>query len=260
VVRIRACDGARLFRIEYVLRRTCGCGATAGLRQPLLVARRLFGARCATCNAQACVQPGAAGVSPPWFGDTNVVQRETRFVQRLANGRTRAAGVSPPWFGDTNAVHRETRFVQRLANGRTRAAGVSPPWFEFALATATGFFGLNTSCAAHADAVPRLAYASRSWLHAHKSLQMRAGVLQRRFVSHGWLTPAALGCTTLVRCEMRDLQCAGVRPAKSGGCRFAGLAVGESRAVATIFRLLIFQRRDTSGLTVPNQMRVFFRT
>jgi hypothetical protein len=98
VVWIRTCDGDRLFRIEYVLRRTCGCGATAGLRQPLLVARRLFGARCATRNAQACVQPRAAGVSPPWFGDTNVVQRETRFVQRLANGRTRAAGVSPPWF------------------------------------------------------------------------------------------------------------------------------------------------------------------
>jgi hypothetical protein len=98
--------------------------------------------------------------------DTNVVQRETRFVQRLANGRTRAAGVSPPWFRDTNVVQRETRFVQRLANGRTRAAGV--------------------------------------------------GLL-------GW-------------------------------------RVGESRAVATIFRLLIFQRGDTSGLTVPNQMRVFFRT
>jgi hypothetical protein len=188
VVRIRTCNGDRLFRIGYVLRRTCGCGATAGLRQPLLVARaqvvamragalqrrfvshggltppalvlqcaclpaksvfsmrkrtparaagvsppwfgfalatatgffglntfcaahadvvprlayascscvarRLFDARCATCNAQACVQPGAAGVSPPWFRDTNVVQRETRFVQRLANGRTRAAEVS----------------------------------------------------------------------------------------------------------------------------------------------------------------------
>ena len=99
------------------------------------------------------------------------VLRESNSALRRPHTQPRAAGVSPPWFRDTNVVQRETRFVQRLANGRTRAAGVSPPGFGFALATATGFFGLNTSCAAHADVVPRLAYASRSCV----AVRMSAG-------------------------------------------------------------------------------------
>jgi hypothetical protein len=31
--------------------------------------------------------------------------------------------------------------------------------------------------------------------------------MQLRFGNHGWLTPAALGCSTCVACEMRDLRC-----------------------------------------------------
>ena len=39
---------------------------------------------------------------------------------------------------------------------------------------------------------PRLACASRSWLHARRSLQKSGCDLQRSFVSHGGLTPPAL--------------------------------------------------------------------
>jgi hypothetical protein len=39
--------------------------ATAGLRQPLLVARRWFAAKCVIRNAESHTRPRAAGVSPP---------------------------------------------------------------------------------------------------------------------------------------------------------------------------------------------------
>jgi hypothetical protein len=66
------------------------------------------------CDAQTQVQPRAAGVSPPWLSEPNVVRPESRNVRRLANTESRAAGVSPPWcFGN-------------------------------AIATAADFFGLNT--------------------------------------------------------------------------------------------------------------------
>jgi hypothetical protein len=166
--------------------------------------------------------PRAAGVSPPWFCDTNVVQREAHFVQRLANGRTRAVGVSPPWFwsgersrqcvGNARALAcakprgayaprswiavrmsaGEKRFLRCVNVHSPRAAGVSPPWFGFALATATGFCGVIMFRPAHSPPLPRLVHASRSWLHAHKSPQMHAGALQRRIVPHGGLTPPAL--------------------------------------------------------------------
>jgi hypothetical protein len=37
------------------------------------------------------------------------------------------------------------------------------------------------------------------------------------FVRRGWLTPAALGCTRFVRCEVRDSQCGVAHTTRSGG-------------------------------------------
>jgi hypothetical protein len=186
--------------------------------------------KCALVHCNGVSFP-TAGLTPAALPLHDACRCEKRdLFNAQANDQPRAAGVSPPWFRDTNVVQRETRFVQRLANGRTRAAGVSPPWFGFALATATGFFGLNTSCAAHADAVPRLAYASRSWLHAHKSLQMRAGALQRRFVCQpggapGWLTPAALVLHDA--CSVRDARRLRRGSARRGSVR---CAAGNARS------------------------------
>jgi hypothetical protein len=49
---------------------------------------------------------------------------------------TRATSISPPWVGEPHVVPRESNFVQRPANTKSRAVGVSPPWVGTALATA----------------------------------------------------------------------------------------------------------------------------
>jgi hypothetical protein len=51
------------------------------------------------------------------------------------------------------------------------------------------------------------------------------------FVCHGWLTPAAPGCTTFVRCEMRDSQRGVAHPTKSGG-RQPAVVIGIAVATA----------------------------
>jgi hypothetical protein len=101
---------------------------------------------------------------------------------------------------------------------RPRAAGVSPPWVGLALATAIGFCGLITFRPARSFPVPRLAYASRSWVHARKSSQMGGGALQRRFVSHGGLTPPALvSGRERLPAKKRFLRCTHAHSTKSGG-------------------------------------------
>jgi hypothetical protein len=71
--------------------------ATAGSRQPLLVARGSFAAKCVIRSAESHTRPGAAGVSPPWFAEPNAVRLQPRYVRRRPDRRPRAAGVSPPW-------------------------------------------------------------------------------------------------------------------------------------------------------------------
>ena len=56
---------------------TVGFRTTAGLRQPLLVARRVFRAECDICDAQTHVHRRAAGVSPPWYRKPHLQRRPT---------------------------------------------------------------------------------------------------------------------------------------------------------------------------------------
>ncbi len=123
---------------------------TAGLRQPLLVARRWFAAKCVIRNAESHTRPRAAGVSPPWFAEPGAVRLQPRYVGRRPERQPRAAGVSPPWL--SNAPAHATVFRRRAT-----------------------------------------------------------------FAYHGWLTPAAPGCTTFVRREMRDSQCGVPHTTRSGG-------------------------------------------
>ena len=61
----------------------------------------------ATEAAEATLLPffaRAGSVSPPWFGEPHVVPRESNIVRRLANTQPGAAGVSPPWVGNTLAT------------------------------------------------------------------------------------------------------------------------------------------------------------
>jgi hypothetical protein len=64
---------------------------------------------------------------------------------------------------------------------------------------------------------PRLAHASRSWLHAGSSSYMHGCDLQRCFVSHGELTPPTPWCTVSGRRANDDFCDARTHVPKSGG-------------------------------------------
>jgi hypothetical protein len=73
----------------------------------------------------------------------------------------------------------ESNIEPRLADTRTGAAGVSPPWYGNAIATV--------------------------FVHRPLTGRLRATIaiqpLRARFQNHGWLTPAALGCTCAYCCR-----------------------------------------------------------
>jgi hypothetical protein len=122
------------------------------------------------------------GLRPPLLRcGADVCRRNNDFCDAQTHVRLGAAGVSPPWFAEPNAVRLQPRYVRRRPDRRPRAAGVSPPWLSNAPAHATVFRRRAT------------------------------------FAYHGWLTPAAPGCTTLVCCETRDSQCGVPHTTKSGG-------------------------------------------
>jgi hypothetical protein len=127
-----------------------------------------------------------------------------RFQERRSSARRGC--VNRRWCDNNRAL-----FGGR-SNRQPRAAGVSPPWFGFALATAAGFCGLITFRPAHSLPVPRLAYASRSWLHArHIACDVRFRFATAD-VPHGGLTPPALGlrCAGLPK-QKRFLLCTNAR-------------------------------------------------
>ena len=158
------------------------------------------------------VEPRAAGVSPLWYGNAIAAV----FVHRPPTGRLCATiaiqplracfqnhgGLTPPALVlRCERLSAKNDICDAQTHIRLRAAGVSPPWFGFALATRIGFCGLITFRPAHSLRVPRLAHASRSWVRARLFLQKcdsRQRVASRR---HGWLTPAAPGCTHACFCR-----------------------------------------------------------
>jgi hypothetical protein len=126
-------------------------------------------------------------------------------------------GLRPPLLCcNANVFRRKTIFAMHKRTF-SRAAGVSPPWVGFALATAIGFCGLITFRPAQSP--PYHGWLTPAALGCtRKSSQMGGGALQRRFVSHGGLTPPAL----VLRCERlsaekRFLRCTNAHPTKSGG-------------------------------------------
>ena len=88
--------------------------STGGLRPPLLaLVQRPSTGRTTIFAVHERTFTRAAGVSPPWFGETNAARRKSCTVMRPRDGRARAAGVSPPWFSrhvyaDTSAIARKT--------------------------------------------------------------------------------------------------------------------------------------------------------
>jgi hypothetical protein len=76
---------------------TCKCvpHTTAGLRQPLLIAPRPFGAEYDIWDVQTHVHK-SGGRQPAVVGKPNAVRRKSPTIRQRCDGRTRAAGVSPP--------------------------------------------------------------------------------------------------------------------------------------------------------------------
>jgi hypothetical protein len=131
-----------------------------GLTPPALGAVRTFAGEKTICAMHERTFAGAAGVSPPCYGEPNAVLQESRTVQRLCDTEPRAADMSPPWvctrWSVAHGVRQITcKHVSRTTGGLTppalvsgceclpakktifamrertftRAAGVSPPWF-----------------------------------------------------------------------------------------------------------------------------------
>jgi hypothetical protein len=114
-------------------------------------------------------------------------------------------GLRPPLLCcSANVCRRNNDFCDAPTYIRPRAAGVSPPWL----------LGKRTC--------RNFAVKSRE---TAGTMPTNAGAVA--FVRHGWLTPAAPGCTTFVRCEMRYSQCGVAHPTKSGG-RQPAVAVREA--------------------------------
>jgi hypothetical protein len=140
---------------------TCKCvpHTTAGLRQPLLIAPRPFGAEYDIWDVQTHVHK-SGGRQPAVVGKPNAVRRKSPTIRRRCDGRTRAAGANPPCVckpASAIAMRRISAFRVRIectprgayaprssvavrmsADEKAifamyirmpaRAAGVSPPW------------------------------------------------------------------------------------------------------------------------------------
>jgi hypothetical protein len=168
----------------------------------------------------------SGGRQPAVFGKPDAVRRKSPTIRRRCDRRTRAAGVSPPWSVnrtqcgenrppfDHDATHEQERrtSARRGAGNRIckgdrlfRTQHVPPGTIAFHPTAGSRQPLLVASADAVADVrfvsasplpTPRLAHASRSWLPARMLLLMCVSYPKVRYPHHGWLTPAAPGCTT----------------------------------------------------------------
>jgi hypothetical protein len=102
VVPIRACNGDRFLRSDYVSHRTFASRTTAGSRQPLLAA-------CASVVADMRFSPASMPVFPTAGSRQPLLVHDIRSPHKAPfamHKRTfaRAAGVSPPWLGNALAM------------------------------------------------------------------------------------------------------------------------------------------------------------
>jgi hypothetical protein len=142
----RSCVAVRMSTGEKRFLRWTNAGSTkSGGREPAVgVVGRTLSVMCwkRTCKRRS---ETTGGLRPPLLRCcANVRRRKKDFCAAQTQVQPRAAGVSPPWLGDPNVVRSESRNVRRLAHAESGAAGVSPPWFDNTIGTAADFFGLNT--------------------------------------------------------------------------------------------------------------------
>jgi hypothetical protein len=116
--------------------------ATACCPPPLLRERAFVLQKRASATTSASVQPGAAGVSQPWFRKRACSSNTAMVARRRPVGGlcTNTVAIALPYHGGLTPaalvtgcafVHRKNRFFAgRRAHCETRAGGVSPPWFR----------------------------------------------------------------------------------------------------------------------------------
>jgi hypothetical protein len=137
---------------------TCSCvsGTTAGLRQPLLIARRALPAKWAICDAEshmrqerrasAPVGSGTALATATWHSSENLraAARSSERQPAVGSGNALAtatwhssenlragtrSGDRQPAVGSGNASAAAIAHTPAAIDCYTRAGGVSPPWF-----------------------------------------------------------------------------------------------------------------------------------
>ncbi len=165
------------------------------LTPPLLVARADAVADGRFSPTRAILFPRGAYTPALGAGTTAIHRKNDDFCDARTHVRPRAAGVSPPWFGETNAARRKSRTVMRPRDGRARAAGVSPRWFPNAPAVADVLLRVE-----HV----RPTAGSRQQLFVGRAVVVAGGgsFLELRWCLHGLFTSAAAGSSCGVyKCE-----------------------------------------------------------
>jgi hypothetical protein len=153
------------------------------------------------CFATAFRFPRGAYAPPLLCCNANVCRRKTIFsMHKRTSDQERRASARRGFHCAARTMHSELRPASNDHPIKERRASARRG-FRFALATASDSCGLITF--RPAQSLPGATAGLRQPLlvHARKSSQMGGGALQRRSVSHGGLTPPALGFVCGRRCR-----------------------------------------------------------
>jgi len=133
--------------------------ATAGSRPPLLCMCVRVSQKSPCLRRTNTVQPGAGGVSPPWFGNRACKGDSAHVHPRPSHRNAIAGGVSPPWITKTRL---QRRFPQYTDDCRRRTE--EPQCNR----SSQNHGGLVAVCDSPRTCVvePRRAHARRSWARA----------------------------------------------------------------------------------------------
>ncbi len=151
-------------------------------------------------------QARAAGVSPPWYGkQTPCGQNRTSFGDRPSGNQERRASARRGW--GKSHPHTRPLFVGGPPTVRVRIAvafaflgatgGLRPPLLALLQRPSAG---RTTIFAVHTLSFPRAAGVSPPW-ERNAPAMSRVFPGRNTFAHHGWLTPAAPGCTCGCHCR-----------------------------------------------------------
>jgi hypothetical protein len=192
---------ARMPRAAYVRRSCVGVRMSAG--------------EIAICAMHKRTSAGAAGVSPPWFGN------RTRSTERLLpneDAHMPRGAYAPRSCIGVRMTAGEIAICAMHKRTSARAAAVSPPWFGNRTCNGDrcSWSGSHYIHDARSDGTPRLAYASRpDCTHANRRKCAAPLCTGDSFHNHGWLTPAAPGVRRRFAEKWRHSRCTNARSTRA---------------------------------------------